>query len=82
MVRAVITEIYTKSRPGTTKVEGKAKLVGTGEIIDWISQEHRPSKASSRFGLKVGMRVTGTKRRGGGFYEVQVPPDSSAPGRY
>lgn len=82
MVRAVITEIYPRSRPGTTKLEGKAKLVGSGDVIEWISQEHRPGKAGSKFSLKVGMSVAGTRRRGGGFYEIQVPRDSTSPGQH
>ncbi|MDO8643265.1 MAG: hypothetical protein Q7R76_06855 [Candidatus Woesearchaeota archaeon] len=82
MVRAVITELYPKSRAGTAKLAGKAKLIGSDEIVEWISQESRPSKASSKFGIRVGMQVTGAKRRGDNFYEVRVPPDSTAPGKY
>ncbi len=84
MARAIITEINPSERPGTTKVSGKAKLLGTGEIVDWISQEHRPAKARSKFGFRVGMEVRGTRRRGSKYslYDVEVPRDTTAPGRY
>lgn len=84
MVRAVVTEIYPPERAGSTKTSGKAKLVGSGEVVEWISQQHRPGKAGSKFSVKLGMEVVGTRRRGSkyGLYGVAVPHDSTSPGRY
>ena len=83
MVRAIITEINSPDRAGTARTSGKAKLIGSGEVVDWVSQQHRPGK-TSKFSLKVGMEVTGTRRKSSKYdmYEVVVPPRSTSPGRY
>ncbi len=81
MPRGVITKLNKKARPGTGAIEGKLKLVGSGEIVPFVAQGARSE--GRNFALKVGMKVTGTKRSGKDrIYKVRAPPGTKSPGKY
>jgi hypothetical protein len=81
MPRGVITKLEKKARPGTGAVEGKLRLIGSGEIVPFVAVGNWPRARTHQ--LKVGMEVTGTKVRGKArMYNIRPPPRTVSPGRY